>query len=142
MTNLKPGWYGILTVENIDEMAAYFESFLKGKRHTMVAYNAAHDFGHDPEVRTSQTPLDTAFKVNRSTLELEDGTSIPYASFDLDVSGWCISLSTTAQYHKPDTCSRQPYIVIEHELIRVELWNGYGEKLKWIFALERNITHD
>lgn len=112
-----PGWYGPLTRENIEDVAANIENMLTGKRYTFASVRISGGKPH-VNVRPSQ---------EMERIRVAHIDSIDYSQTIVRDTYGVWSCGTDGAY-----------IVFERGRIRIEHVDAWGEPLTWIIAPERN----
>jgi hypothetical protein len=120
-------WSGVLTLENLDEVAGLFRQLLDGKRYTFVS---AYEYrGWRPEVRMhQQVEPHNATDGQGISLWREDAATPTYGGFHVvDTYGvWGLSCSV----------HEKPYVSFEYNKVTMELKTPAGKGAWWVVAVE------
>ena len=134
MTDRK--WYGMLTVKNVEEVAARLRRLLSDKRYTFATYNEC--FPEQLEVRTGQRlkPPSAAHPDPVTTHGDKDGKG-RFAGFNVSDSYGSWGASTNLQEDVYDRTLQNPYFVFEENRFTMAHRAGAGNKLIWAVAVEQ-----
>jgi len=125
-------WYGMLTVENIEDVCKLLEKMLVGKTYTFVASNEFHRF--EPDVRTSQKMMPGS---SGKPITFWYGDNKEYASFNVCDSYGVWGCSTHLKEDKYDGEFNNPYFVFEWYKVTITHRAPAGHLLYWVIAVER-----
>lgn len=142
--NVMTKWYGMLTIDNINEVVTQIKEVIDGKKYTFVAVNMYGNENNpgrlvsDVDVRTSQEVRhDKAKNGQTFTVWFDDESPHPrFAGFNVSDSYGVWGLSTRTNSHDYDYEFKNPYIVIDHDKISISHRAPAGHILYWIIAVE------
>lgn len=131
-------WYGMLTVGNVEEVAARLSRLLNGKSYTFVMVNEFSQF--KPDVRMGQRLI-----ARRKDIPEEEPVDVYYdkentppehAGFNVnDTSGvWGCSTNTTERKKDPEF--KNPYLVFECDRVTITRRTSAGDLLYWVIVVE------
>lgn len=136
--------FGMLTVNNLEEVANRVYEFLKGKRYTFVAVNSffgrpdpVGDQGfvlstNHPEVRTNQ------YLSGPPSVWYEKDTDNPsYRGFNFGDTYGSWGLCTATNEPQYDPSFNNPYYVIDYVTVRFYHRAPAGHFLAWVFAIDQ-----
>jgi hypothetical protein len=135
-------WYGYLTLENFDAVAERLRSLLTGRTYTWAS-TREHQV-RAPEVRTRQR-LREGINTSRSTLD--DGRVMAHLNAADTYGVWGVSTTipdqkTAYTFARDEKKARRlTEVTFKHGhhdggRIEIEQYNGYGERLYWVIAVE------
>lgn len=129
-------WYGMLTIENLENVVDLLKQLLDGKKYTFVACNEFFDF--KPEVRTGQmVDHKGATSGNAFSIWWDEKNNPPhYGGFNVgDTYGvWGCSTTATDEV-KHD--NENPYFVFEGNKVTITHKAPAGHLLYWVAAVEK-----
>jgi hypothetical protein len=125
--NLK--WYGMLTINNIEQVADLLRQLLSGKRYAFVSSNELFSF--KPEVRTNQE-LKPSDPIN--VYYDKDGKR--FAGFNVYDSYGVWGCSTSLQEEQYDHEFKNPYFVFNLDKVTITHRAPAGHKLYWVVVVE------
>ena len=131
-------WFGTLTLENLEEVAAMIGDLLDGKRYTFVACNEYFKF--KPEVRTGQE-LNHKGSANGRAINawLDDEETPPrFGGFNIgDTYGvWGCTTNVNAEGHHYDPTFNAPYLSFDWGKVTITHRAPAGHLLYWVAAVE------
>lgn len=129
-------WSGMLTVENIDQVAERILRLLQGKRYTFVAFNEI--FPDRLEVRTGMRldPKDATNGIGVSVYRDESGNG-DFAGFNVVDSYGVWGPTTTVKEDRYDDDFRNPYIYFKEDRVTIAHHAPAGHKLIWVAVIEK-----
>ena len=128
-------WYGMLTMQNIEQVCDLLRQLLGGKSYTFVASNEF--FGHKPEVRTSQ-------RLSAQSTRRENAISVWHdkegkrASFNVTDSYGVWGCTTNLSEDEYDPDFNNPHFVFEWNKVTITHRAPAGHLLYWTAAIERD----
>lgn len=137
-------WYGCLTLENLDLVAARLRKLLGGRRYTWAAtvhWKGAQDDFVMPEVRTGMWAKD--LKVSRSTLD--DGREMGHITVSDSYGVWGISTTvpdgpaaSALSYDGQRTQTSYLHFKQDRwtDQLQIEHFSGSGNRICWVAAVE------
>lgn len=132
--NFSLSWYGMLTVENIEQVADLVRQLLVGRTYTFVAANEYRDY--KPQVRTNQhmTRSNAGDPVN---VYYDESAEKRFAGFSVcDTYGiWGVSTNLKDDLYDPDF--KNPFVNFENDKVTITHRAASGNKIYWVIALER-----
>lgn len=144
------GWFGYLTKENCGEIANRIHQMLLDRKYTFVAENAGM---MNIEVRTSQA-LRYGLEKNGGKVQCKvydgsdkDDMGLYGFTFSDTYGGWGLhTMHEDEQQAGKDAELGKKNMVYIHfysdTVIRITQYNGYGDMLRWVVALEEKCEDD
>ena len=131
-------WYGMLTIENVQQIADLLLQLLDGKRYTFVAANEFFRF--KPEVRTGQTLDHKGARSGKAIGIYSDEKDTPprHAGFNVGDTYGVWGCSTNLAENKYDPEFNNPYFVFEYNKVTITHRAPAGHLLYWVAAIEQD----
>lgn len=129
------GWHGMLTVNNVEQVADLLRQLLTGKRYTFVAVNEF--YGFKPEVRTSQKLKPKINSSNPINVYYDDTGAKRFAGFSVSDSYGVWSFSTNLQEDQDDPGSKNPHFSFEWDKVTIIFRLSGGNLVYWVAAVEK-----
>jgi len=123
-------WYGVVTVNNIEDVANIIYDVLKGKTYTFVSVYEYKRY--EPETRTNQQ-LKNGTNGSPLSVYKEDG----FAGFIFcDTYGvWGLSTSNTNPAY--DSTFHRPYVVVQWDKVTISWRTGENKVAHWQITLQK-----
>ncbi|MBD3244967.1 MAG: hypothetical protein GF335_03165 [Candidatus Moranbacteria bacterium] len=131
-------WYGVLTIENLQQVADLLLQLLDGKRYTFVAANEFFRF--KPEVRTGQTLSHKGATTGKAINVYYDEKENPpkHAGFNVGDTYGVWGCSTNLATDEYDNEFNNPYFVFEYNKVTITHRAPAGHLLYWVVAIEQD----
>ena len=121
-------WHGMLTLENIDQVATLLGQLLAGKKYTFVTANEHSDF--KPDVRTNQTLLDTISVTRDKKGEKWSARFVVTDSYGM----WYCSTNLEEQQY--DGEFNNPHFTFKSDQVTITHRGPAGFKIYWVIAIQ------
>jgi uncharacterized protein YoaH (UPF0181 family) len=126
-------WNGMLTVENIEQVAEVLRQLLKGKKFTFVACHEDNNF--IPKARTCQELR--SINGDDPISVYYDKESKRFAGFNACDSYGVWGCSTSLHVDVYDHEFKNPYFAFEYNKVTITHRAASGSKIYWVCAIER-----
>ena len=130
-------WYGTMTVQNVQEVADLILEVLDGKRYSFASFN---EFVKRLDVRTGQRLNHDGAASGCAVATYFDKETDPPAFGGFHVGdtygNWGTSTNARADGYFYDPEHNAPYIVIEHNQVKITRRAPAGQMLYWVAAVE------
>lgn len=127
-------WFGMLTINNIEQVVGLLKQLIDGKRYTFVACNELDGF--KPEVRTSQCVEHNKATSKNAFNIYYDTENSRYAGFNIVDSYGVWGCSTNTTDEKFDHERKNPYFSFKYNQVIIEHRAAGGNLLYWCIAVE------
>lgn len=137
-------WYGMLTIDNINEVVGQIKEVIDGKKYTFVAVNM-YGNEQDPgrlvsqiDVRTSQEARHDKAKNGETFIVWFDEANNPpqFAGFNVCDTYGVWGLSTRTNSANYDYEFKNPYLSIDRNKVSISHRAPAGRILYWVIAVE------
>ncbi len=126
-------WRGMLTVENVQQVADLLHKLLDGKCYTFITANEFFQF--KPEVQTKQHFLSNEGAVG--VYYDEENTPPKYAGFNVNDTRGVWSCSTNSTDIRKDPEFKNPYLFFENDRVTITHRAPAGNLLYWVIVAEQ-----
>lgn len=145
-------WYGMLSIENAEDVFYRIKTLLDGRRYTWVSYNTEQPHSR-PDVRTGQRldPTDgVSLRLDREPLSDGRPWAHIWAHDTYGVWGFTSAHATEAEAYADQAAEKKTwtYVVIDgfgdgsRDHLMIEQFNGYGQLLRWVITPEYVSAHE
>lgn len=131
-------WYGMLTIDNIQQVTNLLLQLLDGRRYTFVAANEFFRF--KPEVRTGQRLNHKGATSGKAISAYCDEKETPprHAGFNVVDTYGVWGCSTNLVENRYDSEFNNPYFVFEYNKVTITHRAPAGHLLYWVAAIEQD----